>query len=466
MKMKATKKIFALLGAAMLILGAQAVPSISIKSVRQRYPWNNIVDVVYTVSGYALADADRYVVTFDATVGETTYECAGKGGMIPGNGDYTFEWDASAVGTETVAEDAKLTMKVWDLQDQVAATSSTADYEIWDLTDMATAPVYEKVPTFDGVSLQRLSNARYSDDKYKTTKLVLRRVRSGDTQYNLGANASPKVTVGSDYYIAIYQLTAAQYANIVAGNAALEKLINNNGGTSRETTYPTIAKAYVSWNAICGGLRTATKEPDGSTATSRANSDYTQEDTTAWRDNNDNTGDTCLLALMNSKKGSFSGKFALPTEAQWEVASRGNTGTGYYWFADGSTSHYNSNTEGQATLCNYAWCTYNNSNGAQNNNQGTAFNGSPKLVGLLTPNPWGIYDMYGNVWEWCRDTYDGSGFSSCTAAEYCYAGAGRRVLRGGACNGDANGCSSAYRGASVPGYVYAGYGIRLVRVSE
>ena len=77
-------------------------------------------------------------------------------------------------------------------------------------------------------------------------------------------------------------------------------------------------------------------------------------------------------------------KFALPTEAQWEYAIRAGTHTKYFWGPNIDDSP------------KYAWCRH----------QGALEDARLKEVGRLKPNPWGLYDMAGNVCEWVRDKCD------------------------------------------------------------
>jgi len=82
-------------------------------------------------------------------------------------------------------------------------------------------------------------------------------------------------------------------------------------------------------------------------------------------------------------------------------------------------------------------------------------------VGSFKPNGWGLYDMHGNVWEWCWDWYgdypngeqtDSAGASSGT----------RRMLRGGGWRSDAQDLRSAYRGSLNPDYRNYDFGFRVV----
>ncbi|MBQ9430190.1 MAG: SUMF1/EgtB/PvdO family nonheme iron enzyme [Kiritimatiellae bacterium] len=126
--------------------------------------------------------------------------------------------------------------------------------------------------------------------------------------------------------------------------------------------------------------------------------------------------------------------FDLPTEAQWEFACRAGATTVYYW--------------GDSMDGGYAWYGSNSSSGTQ-------------PVGTKNPNAWGLYDMSGNVWEWCLDWY-GSLSSGVTDPKGSSSGSGR-VERGGSWRSIADNCGSSNRSSGYPSDGYNNDGFRLVR---
>ncbi len=138
-----------------------------------------------------------------------------------------------------------------------------------------------------------------------------------------------------------------------------------------------------------------------------------------------------------SKLNRITGKtFRLPTEAEWEYAARGgNKSRGYQY-------------SGSNNLSDVAW--YGDNSGSKTH-----------VVGIKQPNELGIYDMSGNVWEWCQD-WDGEYSSSSqvnpTGANYGF----RRVFRGGSWDFDAWACRSSFRNSDSSGTCGNSLGLRLV----
>jgi formylglycine-generating enzyme required for sulfatase activity len=129
----------------------------------------------------------------------------------------------------------------------------------------------------------------------------------------------------------------------------------------------------------------------------------------------------------------------LPTEAEWEYAARAGTQTAYWWGDDLGPD--NANCDG----CGSEW-----------DNKSTA------PVGSFRPNPWGLYDTSGNVWEWVQD-WNGAYPSDAVVDPVGPSEGGFRVLRGGAWYSPGLPARSANRLASAPGSRHAPLGLRPAR---
>jgi formylglycine-generating enzyme required for sulfatase activity len=132
--------------------------------------------------------------------------------------------------------------------------------------------------------------------------------------------------------------------------------------------------------------------------------------------------------------------FALPTEAQWEYACRAGTTT--TWSFGGN----------DAAIRDYAWQT--------GNSQGT-----PHPVGEKKPNPWNLYDMHGNVGEWCADWYVKHAYPGEDVKDPRGPAAplnGSRVVRGGAWGDPSDYLRCAYRNCNGPNDATYGIGLRCV----
>jgi len=131
----------------------------------------------------------------------------------------------------------------------------------------------------------------------------------------------------------------------------------------------------------------------------------------------------------------------LPTEAEWEYTCRAESTTEYYFGND------------PGDLGAYAWY-YDN---ACHVGEGYAH-----PVGQKIPNDWGLYDMHGNVWEWCNDWYDANYYSALPSRDPQGPSSGteHRVMRGGSWRYIPSVCRSANRSAGWPDYTAFNYGFR------
>jgi formylglycine-generating enzyme required for sulfatase activity len=138
--------------------------------------------------------------------------------------------------------------------------------------------------------------------------------------------------------------------------------------------------------------------------------------------------------------------YRLPTEAEWEYACRAGTPTPYFFGDD------------PGKLGEYAWFEKNSGRRSQ-------------PVGQKLPNPWGLYDICGNVWEWCNDFYQVDYYQQAPRKDPKGPDVGQtKVLRGGAWRFGADTCRSGYRYNENPGYAdvcfgYDIYGFRCVRTA-
>ena len=146
----------------------------------------------------------------------------------------------------------------------------------------------------------------------------------------------------------------------------------------------------------------------------------------SWNDCQD------FINKLNSLTGM---NFRLPTEAEWEFAARGGTTSNGYKYA------------GDNSLSNVAW--YDDNSGSTTHD-----------VGQKSPNELGLYDMSGNVWEWCQDWYGSYSSSSQIDPKGASSGSGR-VYRGGSWCHYARDCRVSDRFSLAPSYQFNYLGFRL-----
>ena len=274
--------------AVFLVAGAlRAEPAVTVDRVQQRYPWNGMVDVDYTVSG--IVNPDVYEIDLDVTDDAGGLWNAVTFLSKPGtaNGSHRLTWNSAADGAQFVAR--KATFKLNLRQIPVA---TTGDYMVIDLSGGADAATY---------NVTYLSNVAdptnfFNTTEYKTSKLVLKRIRAGsfwmgspETQTYRNSNEKRHyVTLTNDFYIGMFMLTGGQYNRVVGGDMPAstgeeKALLGNIGGYS------------------------ALKAADG------------------------------FLERLNARAFSALSpvtRFNVPTEAQWEYACRAGTETTWFFGED------------------------------------------------------------------------------------------------------------------------------------
>ena len=131
-----------------------------------------------------------------------------------------------------------------------------------------------------------------------------------------------------------------------------------------------------------------------------------------------------FIGKLNEKEGG--NKYRLPTEAEWEYAARAGASSAYSFGDDAEE------------LFRYAW--YKDNSG-----------GTTHPVGQKLPNPWGLHDVHGNVWEWVQDWYGEAYYATSPGTDPKGPSNGEfRVLRGGSQHDGARSCRSAFRESFMP----------------
>ena len=171
------------------------------------------------------------------------------------------------------------------------------------------------------------------------------------------------------------------------------------------------------------------KDVMGSNPSSNKGCDECPAEKVSWNDIQE------FIKKLNEKTGK---KYRLPTEAEWEYAARGGASSAHYKYS------------GSNNIDEVAWYKSNSTS-------------KTHPVGTKKANELGIYDMSGNVWEWCSDWYDAYSSNSQTNPTGAVSGSGR-VLRGGSWSNLAQYCGVSCRGDGTPRYRGDDLGFRLALV--
>ncbi len=240
----------------------------------------------------------------------------------------------------------------------------------------------------------------FNTDEYKTTKLVLRRIEPGTYMMQNSSN----VTLTKPFYIGLFEMTQKQYQLVMGNNPSYYS------GDNRPVD-------AVNYNTLRGSSNGA-KWPSSAAVDSDS-----------------------FMGKFQVRTGLA---FDLPTEAQWEYACRA-----------GTTSSYNNGGNDESDLRELG--RYNG-----NTTDGKGGFTTHTTVGSYEANAWGLYDMHGNIMEWCLDWVGtlsyGTDPQGPSSGSY-------RIARSGSWWRDAAGCTSSKwykRTPSDTNYEY-GYGFRLVR---
>jgi len=288
----------------------------------------------------------------------------------------TITWTPKASWPNHVVAAGGLRARVsaWQLDD-------TPDYMVMGLVSGAS----DRVRYYPDVDF--LPGGLLKNEAYRTTSLVMRRIHARDVTWKMGSDATVEagyrdtdgreaqhdVTLDHDYYIAVFPITQQQY-QIVSGETG--QYAFRAYYTRERRMRPVERIAYIR-------IRTC--------------------DVAAWKDDSayDYPNDPCpgsflgRLRAISRWDGGAGIDFDLPGEAEWEYACRAGHGDGLW--GDGSAFQ---GATSDGNLMRLTRCAANQA--GQDADSDPAVGGSA-IVGTYEPNSWGLYDMHGNVGEYCLD---------------------------------------------------------------
>lgn len=364
---------------------AFAAPIVSDVTARQRYPWNGMVDIDYTITGDATGLKIEIGVE-DRQNGKTYFPTKFLSALPISTGRHRVTWSTEAEGVTIISPNVAVTVSL------VKVGSEVTQKNQYYVVDLSGGPTATKYP----VTMMETSSEPEWATEYKTTKLVLRRIEAGEDPLK-------RYTITKPFYIGVFEVTQKQYELVTGVNPAYYK------GETR-------AVSEVSYNGIRGDLVGA-----------------------GWPNSADVDG-TSFLGILRNKTGI---PFDLPTEAQWEYACRA-----------GTTVSYNNSGDSESDLKILG--RYSG-----NRNDGRGGYSDVTIVGSYAPNVWGLYDMHGNVREWCLDWYDSS--VPLVGADPKGVVSGEdRAIRGGSYSHDASRCASSRRDYDASSRAGSSNGFRLV----
>ena len=361
------------------------------------------------------------------TVGNGLAEGQTFSGTITWQPDQTWT-GADGNGFKIAANGARARVTAWPLD-------NTPDYMAVDVSAAAQPGTQTYYPAADFVP------GGVTNGLYKTTMLLMRKVMAKDVKWTMGSTtletkrnatreATHQVKLDGNYYIGVYEVTQAQW-DLIQPSRLAPSYFNNAADRAMRPV------EQVCYNEIRNAANSTT-----------ANAAYN------WPND---PNPSSFLGKLRTKTGIDD--FDLPSEAQWEFAAR--AGNGDTKWGDGSGILNADKDENLDLLGRYERDGGKVQNGTSYANPARscgATNGTA-IVGSYAPNAWGLYDMHGNVWEWCLDWYADDitahggkvNIDPATPANTLSGASGaRRVIRGGCWDTAAGNCRPAYRYNSPP----------------
>ena len=385
--------------ATFVVTGKAEPPEVTDVVATPSEPWDGTVQIAFNVvnsPATACPDWNQPYLSIVATDNVTGSNYVSVASALSGDtdaseGPHAVEWDFAAQGIDFASTNVTFTVAYLRMPDWcVIDLSGGKDAAHYPVTYVSNVPKVSNVPDVPGVT--------FNTDAYKTTNLVMRLIGPGT--FKMGGTTETEIT--NAFYCAVFETTQRQWELVTGDRPSY---------FTNETCYATRPVEMVSWNTIRGNA-----------------------DTYDWLDVQGVASDS-FVGVLRQKTGLAA--LDLPAEAQWEYACRAGTTTDYNNGKNWSGNNPCPNMDEVGRCWN---------NGGQGANDDSSTDNGTAAAGSYKPNAWGLYDMHGNVWEWCLDSW-GS----------------RRRLCGGGFTSEASSCTASNRGGGYPENMGAGIGFRLVR---
>ena len=341
---------------------------------------NAVVEIAYTLTG------EPAVVTIDIQT-NTVQDASGDWVSIGGEGIGLLGGEANKVVRRLDVPSKAYWFAPVSFKDRVIASGGIrAEVTAWPTNcppDYMTIDLTASTSTVCAIRFYTSTNALpggFANLAYKTSLLLMRKIPAAGVVWWMGAPSNEsgstfrwdvrhKVMLTEDYYAAVYETTQAQYMNI--------------NGSLNSCSFTTYVDSPIRpfQKAKVPELRGIVK----STITGY------------WPENGHTVTATSVIGKLRQKCGIAD--IDLPTEAQWEYACRAGVGAALYNGLSFSNGNLDSIAWRQGNVSETVTIAATGASETKN---------LPHVVGTKAPNNWGLYDMLGNVFEFCLDRFDGS----------------------------------------------------------